>query len=186
MEKELHLIKMEKGEKIDESLGFKSTSPFAPLIPAIVALSPYVFLIVLQGDWTKKEIRNASNRIAFDIAEIDDIIDVVVQIDNCIEFDVAFHANNVSPEIEFQHVESGKGIAFYITFIDCETKILHQRLCSLNDEQSNEFIDILLEQRKKGMTKEEYSRKVNKLYDEMSMEEIKANSFIHQNYFYRR
>lgn len=180
------LIKLEKGQKIDSQLGIKPSLPFAPMTPAIFALSPYVFLIVLQTDWTKKEIRNASNRISFDIAEIDDVIDIVVHIDDCIDFDVAFNANQVAPEIQFQHVEEGKGVGFYIVFTDCDTVILHQRLCSLNDEQSNEFIDVLLEQQKKNISLEEYNRKINKLYNEMSIQEIKANSFIHQNFFHRR
>lgn len=187
MMKDLHGILIEKGKKLKlGNVEIKPISPLEELVPMIVCLSSNLFVIVLQTDWTRKEIRNAANRIAVDIAEIDGVLDLIFRIDNCIDFDVAYNAANTDPEIQFEHVEEGTGVAFHIIFIDTNCTVLHQRLCSLDDDKSNALIDTLNEQREKHYSKETYTAMVNRLYNEMSVQEILANSFIHQNFFKRR
>lgn len=179
------LEKVEVGEKLDW-LGIKPCTKTREINPFIVAVGPAVFLIVLQGDWTRKELRNTDNRLTIDITEIDDVLDFVFTIQDCVNFDMTYNVYNTAPEIEFVEVEEDKGVAFHLVFMDCDTYVLKQRLVSLNTEPSNDLIHTLQDIKSKNFTKEQYNQKITQFLQNISFEEAKRNSFIHQNFYRNR
>lgn len=182
----MEMLEIRKGEKLS-ILNVKPISSIDNVPPRIVALGPYTFLIVYQGDWTKKEIRAIGERLTIDIAMIDDVIDIVTSFNNILEFDITYDVNITSPEIEFQRVEEDKGIAFHFVFLDCDTTVVYQRLVSLTTENSNAFVDALLEVKEKQYSREEYRRKTLDFFREYPLiKSIKDEAFIHQNFFKNR
>lgn len=181
----MKFLKIENGEKLTH-FGVKPELPSANLAPRIKAISSFMFVIVLQADWSKREIKDITNsRIVIDIANINDVIDIVITMGG-MKFDVAYDVNQAASDIHFQEVEEGKGIAFHIILVSPDTTILYQRLFSLNTEPSNDFVNTLLDIKQKGYPKDVYMKKTMQLYNEMTVDEIQKKAFIHQNFFKKR
>lgn len=177
------LVKCQVGEKFSlYDLG--NYNPMKGLSPSIVPLSPYCFAITLQGDWTRKDIRNFSNRLKFEVAEIDDILEFIISIDSCIETDIAFNAY-ISKGANDTYVPFGEdeGLGFHLFLVDENGIIKAMRLISLYPEISNDIVKILNRQLEIPTTREEHNKKVDKLYRDMTLKDVKANSFAHQNFF---
>lgn len=182
----MNTLTIENGKKFSE-FGVKPSLPSISHPPRIIATSSSMFLIILQADWTRRELKNISNsRIVFDVANINDVIDIVITMGEELEFDVAYNVNLTASEIQFQEINEGEGVGFHIILVAPDTTVLYQRLISLNTDLSNDFIHTLLEVKEKNYTKEAYNKKIMQLYNEMTVKEIKKNAFIHQNSFKRR
>lgn len=117
-----------------------------------------------------------------DIAEIGDVMDIILTFDGSY-YEFGYHAANASPEIRFHYLGEGKAMAFFIIITSQDSTILDQRVISLlTTAQSNAFIDLLNKQREKNLSEEAFSKEYNKLMNEMSIEEIKSNAYIHCEY----
>lgn len=177
-----NVLKIEVGEKLN-GLGLTPVSPFAEPSPYIVPLGPALFLVVLQAGWSNIEIENFQNEMNVGLAEIDDILDIVIDIDGCIITDVAYNAYiSRGINIEYKHLNQGEGFAFNVVMVDENVVVKSIRICSLYTDESNTLIDILNKQLNTPLTNNEYNEKITKLYNEMSIEEIKANCFITRHF----
>ena len=172
------------GKKLE---GLKITQvPKGQFRPSIFLLSPTMFLIALQTNWTSSEIKAFQNRISLDIAYINDVLDIVITIDGNITFDVAYNSGHRSNSIEFSHFEEGTGMAFHLVMIDNDLTVLNQRIVSLDTDKSNDFVDTLIELENKHFPMDVYNNKINQLYSMMSIQDIKRNAFIHQGAFVKK
>jgi len=172
------------GKKLE---GLKITQvPKGQFRPSIFLLSPTMFLIALQTDWTPNEIKAFQNRISLDIAYINDVLDIVITIDGNITVDVAYNSGHKSNSIEFSHFEDGTGMAFHLVMIDNDLTVLNQRIVSLDTDKSNDFVDTLIELENKHFPMDVYNNKINQLYSMMSIQDIKKNAFIHQGVFVKK
>lgn len=172
------------GKKLE---GLKITQvPKGQFRPSIFLLSPTMFLIALQTDWTPNEIKAFQNRISLDIAYINDVLDIVITIDGNITVDVAYNSGHKSNSIEFCHFEDGTGMAFHLVMIDNDLTVLNQRIVSLDTDKSNDFVDTLIELENKHFPMDVYNNKINQLYSMMSIQDIKRNAFIHQSEFVKK
>lgn len=172
------------GKKLE---GLKITQvPKGQFRPSIFLLSPTMFLIALQTDWTPNEIKAFQNRISLDIAYINDVLDIVITIDGNITVDVAYNSGHKSNSIEFSHFEDGTGMAFHLVMIDNDLTVLNQRIVSLDTDKSNDFVDTLIELENKHFPMDVYNNKINQLYSMMSIQDIKRNAFIHQSEFVKK
>lgn len=172
------------GKKLE---GLKITQvPKGQFRPSIFLLSPTMFLIALQTDWTPNEIKAFQNRISLDIAYINDVLDIVITIDGNITVDVAYNSGHKSNSIEFSHFEEGTGMAFHLVMIDNDLTVLNQRIVSLDTDKSNDFVDTLIELENKHFPMDVYNNKINQLYSMMSIQDIKRNAFIHQGAFVKK
>ena len=131
--------------------------------PSIYLLSPTMFLIALQTDWTPNEIKAFQNRISLDIAYINDVLDIVITIDGNITVDVAYNSGHKSNSIEFSHFEDGTGMAFHLVMIDNDLTVLNQRIVSLDTDKSNDFVDTLIELENKHFPMDVYNNKINQV-----------------------
>lgn len=178
-----NMIGFEQGEKMPEILGM-GPIPHIPgnIRTQIVCLNDFTFLLNLQGDWTKEELKDFKGNVTLDIAEIGNVMDIILSFDGSY-YEFGYHAANTAPEIEFHHLGEGQAMAFFIVITSQDSTILDHRIISLlSDKQSDAFIDLLNEQREKNLSKEEFNREYDKLMNEMSIEEIKSNAFIHCDY----
>ncbi|MFR1686073.1 MAG: hypothetical protein ACLSVX_02795 [Massilimicrobiota timonensis] len=172
------------GKKLE---GLKITQvPKGQFRPSIFLLSPTMFLIALQTNWTSNEIKAFQNRISLDIAYINDVLDIVITIDGNITVDVAYNSGHKSNSIEFSHFEEGTGMAFHLVMIDNDLTVLNQRIVSLDTDKSNDFVDTLIELENKHFPMDVYNNKINQLYSMMSIQDIKRNAFIHQGAFVKK
>lgn len=172
------------GKKLE---GLKITQvPKRQFRPSIFLLSPTMFLIALQTNWTPSEIKAFQNRISLDIAYINDVLDIVITIDGNITVDVAYNSGHKSNSIEFSHFEEGTGMAFHLVMIDNDLTVLNQRIVSLDTDKSNDFVDTLIELENKHFPMDVYNNKINQLYSMMSIQDIKRNAFIHQGAFVKK
>lgn len=172
------------GKKLEE---LKITQvPKGQFRPSIFLLSPTMFLIALQTNWTPSEIKAFQNRISLDIAYINDVLDIVITIDGNITVDVAYNSGHKSNSIEFSHFEEGTGMAFHLVMIDNDLTVLNQRIVSLDTDKSNDFVDTLIELENKHFPMDVYNNKINQLYSMMSIQDIKRNAFIHQGAFVKK
>ena len=172
------------GKKLE---GLKITQvPKGQFRPSIFLLSPTMFLIALQTNWTSSEIKAFQNRISLDIAYINDVLDIVITIDGNITVDVAYNSGHRSNSIEFSHFEEGTGMAFHLVMIDNDLTVLNQRIVSLDTDKSNDFVDTLIELENKHFPMDVYNNKINQLYSMMSIQDIKRNAFIHQGAFVKK
>lgn len=172
------------GKKLE---GLKITQiPKGQFRPSIFLLSPTMFLIALQTDWTPNEIKAFQNRISLDIAYINDVLDIVITIDGNITVDVAYNSGHKSNSIDFSHFEDGTGMAFHLVMIDNDLTVLNQRIVSLDTDKSNDFVDTLIELENKHFPMDVYNNKINQLYSMMSIQDIKRNAFIHQSEFVKK
>lgn len=172
------------GKKLE---GLKITQvPKGQFRPSIFLLSPTMFLIALQTDWTPNEIKAFQNRISLDIAYINDVLDIVITIDGNITVDVAYNSGQKSDSIIFNHFEDGTGMAFHLVMIDNDLTVLNQRIVSLDTDKSNDFVDTLIELENKHFPMDVYNNKINQLYSMMSIQDIKKNAFIHQGVFVKK
>lgn len=172
------------GKKLE---GLKITQvPKGQFRPSIFLLSPTMFLIALQTNWTPSEIKAFQNRISLDIAYINDVLDIVITIDGNITVDVAYNSGHKSNSIEFSHFEEGTGMAFHLVMIDNDLTVLNQRIVSLDTDKSNDFVDTLIELENKHFPMDVYNNKINQLYSMMSIQDIKRNAFIHQSEFVKK
>lgn len=177
-------ILIEVGKKLE---GLDITQvPKGEFSPSIFLLSPTMFLIALQADWTPSEIKQFQNRISIDIAYINDIVDIVLTIDGNLIVDVAYNSGYRDKSIEFNHFEEGSGMAFHLVMIDNDLIVLNQRLVSLDTDKSNDFVDTLIELQELHIPIEVFNQKVNQLYATMTINEIKGNAFIHQGVFQKK
>ena len=172
------------GKKLE---GLKITQvPKGQFRHSIFLLSPTMFLIALQTNWTSSEIKAFQNRISLDIAYINDVLDIVITIDGNITVDVAYNSGHRSNSIEFSHFEEGTGMAFHLVMIDNDLTVLNQRIVSLDTDKSNDFVDTLIELENKHFPMDVYNNKINQLYSMMSIQDIKRNAFIHQGAFVKK
>ena len=151
-----NMIGFEQGEKMPEILGM-GPIPHIPgnIRTQIVCLNDFTFLLNLH---------------------------IILSFDGSY-YEFGYHAANTAPEIEFHHLGEGQAMAFFIVITSQDSTILDHRIISLlSDKQSDAFIDLLNEQREKNLSKEEFNREYDKLMNEMSIEEIKSNAFIHCDY----
>lgn len=175
-----NMLKFEKGEKMPKELGM---GPI-PAIPGnirqqILCLSNSVFLINLQGDWSKEEVNEFAGNVTLDIADIDDMIDIILSFEESV-YEIGYHSSNTAPEIQFDYLEDNKAVGFLLVVTAQDSTILCQRALSLQTkEQSDSFIDTLNEHREKDIDVDTFNKKYDKMLAEMSIEEIKSNAFIH-------
>lgn len=145
----------------------------------VIAMSPFVFSIAIKVNWDRREIRNFDNQFTFTVSQINDVIDFVGEIENCISFDVAFNPGN-KPFEKFNKFDDGEGMAFQILFVNEDDVLIHQRLISLNNDKSNTLVKVLNEVSDLGIVGDEYNRRITNLYNSMTTREIQKENFIRQ------
>ena len=169
------------GQKL-EGLGIEETSFHPEPYTYIVSLSPFLFVVVLQANWTRKEIRNFSKRLHLGIAEIDDLTDFVFDFKEFLLVDIFFNPQQ-KPFNLYQPFSPDDGMAFHIILVDDNAVVKSQRLVSLTSENSNVLKDVLNEQIALGLSLDEYNKRLENIYKTMSISEVKANCFIEEKFF---
>lgn len=170
-------LKIEKDRKLNDSFGISPKKNMDGIIPHMYALNPFCFLVILQGEWRKSDLENFGNEVILNVAEINDIIDFVFDIKKCLFFDVAFDTA-LKPFDKYEHLDDKSGLAFHLVMIDKDCMVKNQRIFSLTSEISNQLIEVINKNIEKNTNHQDFYQKVNQLYIEMDLNEIKKNSFL--------
>lgn len=170
-------VEVNTHQKLNECFGIGPKIDDGNLSPYLIAINPYLFIIFIQGNWSKKEIENFNNPLRLSIAEVDDIIDFVIDIKNCIFVDCAFNTH-IKPFDKYEKLQEDEGMAFHVVAIDNDCIVLNQRLFSMMSKESNLLIQVLNENIEKNISQEQFNKNIFKIFNEMSISEIEANSFL--------
>ena len=96
---------------------------------------------------------------------------------NVFFFDVAFDTA-LKPFDKYEHFDNESGLAFHLVMIDQNCVVNYQRIFSLTSKISNQLIDVINKNIEKSINHHDFYQKVNQLYTEMDLNEIKKNSFL--------
>lgn len=170
-------LKIEIGKKLSESFGISPKEYTYGIIPHMYALTPFSFLIILQGEWKESDLNNFNNDVTLKVAEINDIIDFVFNIKQCLFFDVAFDTA-LKPFDKYAPFAEENGLAFHLVMIDSKCIVQKQRIFSLTSTLSNQLIEVINKNIEKNINQHDFYQRVNRLYTEMQLNEIEKNSFL--------
>lgn len=175
-----NMIKLEIGSKLPKELGI-SALPQVPGVQAqyIVCLGPGLFLLVAQSDWNVIEYNSINKEIEVYCSEIDDVIEFLVKTESIL-LEVPYNPNKTAPEIEFSEFKGNEGLGLYLIMCSQDAIIQSMRLISLQQNNSNAIVKTL--QEIKRISDEEYEKKYENLCNSFSIEEVMANSFIHEKF----